>query len=154
MNSSTICSRRGLNAVSLLAPSPPAVSAASGGMGASSRLSSVGPTAIRSARGGNAPVQGGALAQGPAKRLDQGAELILAHVLAVARTRRTRDVFIHQGAAQVVGSRRQNLRCAGRPHLDPADLDVRDPAVIGDAAHRVHEDRLAKRRAATRLALD
>ena len=45
--------------------------------------------------------------------------------LAVLGAGRTRDALVHQGAAEV-GARLEASRRAGRPHLHPGGLDVRD----------------------------
>ena len=70
------------------------------------------------------------------------------------RAGRPRDVLVHQRAAQVVGPGPQDLPRALGAHLDPAHLDVVDVARVGDARHRVHQQRLAEGRSPPGLALE
>ena len=102
----------------------------------------------RSRRPGRDPaVEGGALHQGPTQGGHDGAEPSAPMQLAVAGPGRPGDVLVHQGAAQVVDPGPEHLADALGAHLHPADLDVLDGVAVGDAAHRVHQQRLAERRA-------
>ncbi len=65
-----------------------------------------------------------------------------------------RDVLVHQRAAEVVGPGPQHLARPLGAHLDPAHLNVVDVARVGDARHRVHQQRLAEGRAPPGLVLE
>src|SRR4051794_5184860 len=75
------------------------------------------------------------------------------HALAVRGARGSRDVLVHQRAAEVVGPGLQNLPGAAGSDLHPRHLNVGDPGVVRDATDTVHEQRFAERRATPRLAL-
>ena len=66
--------------------------------------------------------------------------------LTVARARRTRDAFIHQGAAEIICARREAGDHALMSHLDPRGLDVRDHGIERQTGHRVHQDGFPKSR--------
>src|SRR5947209_4640582 len=102
----------------------------------------------RSSGEGDALVEGRALLEGTAEGLDDLAEGVLVHALAVRRPGSAGDVLVHQGAAQVVGSGLQHLAGAAGADLHPRDLHVLHPRVVGDAADGVHEQVLAERRPA------
>ena len=106
------------------------------------------------ADGLRAAVERGALHERAPDRLDDGADLRLVELLTVARARRSRDVLVHQRAAEVVGTGLQDLAGADDTALHPRRLDVGDRVPVRDAADRVHQEHLAERRAAPRLALD
>src|SRR4051812_3582449 len=78
--------------------------------------------------GGGAAVERGALHERAAERLDDRPEHHVVGFLAVARTRGTRDVLVHQGAAEVVAAGLERLTRAADARLDPRDLDVVDRA--------------------------
>ena len=90
---------------------------------------------------------------GRPKRGHQGLELLDAHALPVGRAGRPRDVLVHERAPDVVGAGLEDLAGALDAHLHPTHLNVVDVAVVGDAGHRVHEQRLAEGRPAAGLAL-
>src|SRR5439155_145926 len=58
-------------------------------------------------------------------------------------------VLVADGRAELI-RRRESLRA----ELDPRDLDVGDPRMQGESRDRMHEQRLAERRAGTRLSTE
>src|SRR5687768_15984252 len=98
-------------------------------------------------------VQRGAAPGNPAYRAYQGLHLLRRELLPVAGACGSRDVLVHQGASQVVGTR---LECQLRSldtHLDPGDLDVPDRTVQTDPGYGVNLQGFLERGAATGLAL-
>ena len=71
----------------------------------------------------------------------------------MAGARGTRDVLVHERAAEVVAPCEQRLARAGDAGLDPRHLHVVDPPAVRDAADRVHQQNLAHRRALASLVL-
>src|SRR5439155_21484168 len=59
--------------------------------------------------GGDAPVQRGALLERTPERLDDGVEVVVVELLAVLGTGRSRDVLVHQRAAEVVAAGAERL---------------------------------------------
>src|SRR4051812_40012772 len=123
----------------------PAVPAASRG--------AVGDGSAGTSGEGDALVEGRALLERPTDGVDDLTEGILVHALAVRRAGGAGDVLVHERATEVVGARLQDLAGTRCPHLHPRHLHVLDPRVIGDAPDSVHEQVLAERGTAPRLAL-
>src|SRR5437588_4924972 len=130
-----------------VAPAVPAASRDAAGDG------SAGGGSARTSGEGDALVEGRALLERPTERVDDFTEGVLVHALAVRRTGGAGDVLVHEGAAEVVGARLQDLAGTRCPDLHPGHLHVLDPRVVGDAAHGMHEQVLAERGPAPRLAL-
>src|SRR5881227_3551421 len=80
--------------------------------------------AARASGEGDAVVEGRALLKGATDRFDDLPEGVLVHALAMGGAGGTRDVLVHQGAAQIVGARLQDLTSAGgADHLGGTLMD-------------------------------
>ena len=106
------------------------------------------------AHGGGAPVERGALLERPAERVDDGVEVVVVELLAVAGAGGAGDVLVHQRAAEVVAPGEERLARAVEPGLGPRHLHVVDPSAVRDAPGRVHEQDLAHGGATTRALLE
>ena len=85
------------------------------------------------------PIEGGALSEGPAEWGDDGGEVVGLESLAMGGAGGSGDVFVHEGATEVVDAGLEELAYAVDSDLDPGGLDVVDAAAVGEAADGVHQ---------------
>ena len=98
-------------------------------------------------------IEGSAAARDAAYVPDHELELLREHLLAVACSRSSGNVLVHERAAEVVAAGLQTqLRSLGA-HLDPGDLHVVYVAVERYAPDGVHLDGLGEGRTLARTAL-
>ena len=81
---------------------------------------------LRHLDGAEILVEGRPLVQRATQRSQHAGEVVGSDLLAVAGTRGSRDVLVHQRAAEVVDAGLQRLGRSGQTHLHPRHLDVVD----------------------------
>ena len=87
-------------------------------------------TAAAGDRSSGSAVERRALLERPAQSARRSTELCLVELLAVARAGGPRDVLVHQGAAEIVRARLQDLAGPADPALDPRRLHVGDRVAV------------------------
>lgn len=87
------------------------------------------------------------LSRQSAQRADYSFHFGWRHFFAVHRSGRASNAFVHKGAADVVCTRAKTPLHTLCAHLDPRRLNIRNMRMQSQSCDRVHQHRLAKRRA-------
>ena len=102
----------------------------------------------------NSSIGSCALSQSPAEWLDEIAKGFRSHPLAMGSPCSAGDIFVHQGAAEVVAPGVEKLTGSVLADLHPRELDVVDQASICDPGNSMNKKGLSESRAATGSVLE